>query len=215
MSGLHLQKLCVNNLCSIYFTDDPTNFLPTGAPSFLDFAISKGVLGISKPIAMTSDHLPVSFEVPINILLPKEIKTRNYAKADWKKFRQIITNEIETHQNSPLASLLSPIDIDENIKCFNSFLVKASDAAIPSKNPYIFRYPDSQKIQDLKSHRNFLRKHSGCYPLLKTEVNNLNREIKRETSMLNDKLASFQIDDCSLFQFAKTTKKKFKPIPPL
>jgi Reverse transcriptase (RNA-dependent DNA polymerase) len=51
-------------------------------------------------------------------------------------------------------------------------------------------------------------------------VNNVNREIKRETSLLskhswNDKLASLQIDDCSLFQFAKTIKKKFKPISPL
>jgi hypothetical protein len=65
-----------------------------------------------------------------------------------------------------------------------------------------------------------LRKHSRIYPDLKAEVNSLNREIKIKTALQNQfswngRLASAEVEDLSLFQLAKTVKKKFKPILPL
>jgi exonuclease III len=48
-NGMNLRKICEDNVCEIHFTDKPTIDPPVGPPSFLDLAISKRVIGISKP----------------------------------------------------------------------------------------------------------------------------------------------------------------------
>lgn len=82
------------------------------------------------------------------------------------------------------------------------------------------RYPTSVEIEKLKLKRNLLRRHSAYFPLNKTEINRLNREIKNKTALLNsrsfgDKLSTLSVENLSLFQFTKSIKKKHKPIPPL
>ena len=63
-------------------------------------------------------------------------------------------------------------------------------------------------------------RHVGKYLFLKSEVNRLNREIKKEIRFLNQhnwnkKLASLKTEDCSLFSFTKSIKRKRSVIPPL
>lgn len=221
--GSFLRKFCDENLCKIHFTDEPTNYPIVGSPSFLDFAVSKGVSGVSKPSVindLSSDHLPIVFDIPVHVPLPVELKVRNFAKADWRKFRQSISSSMDRLTKSPSFSLAAANDIDSSVEAFNSIVNDSSKLSIPMKKPFIFRYAHSQDIQNLKSKRNFLRKHSRRYPMLKPEVNELNRQIKRETAMLNqqswnNKLASLKTDDLSLYQFTKSLQKKFTPLPPI
>jgi Reverse transcriptase (RNA-dependent DNA polymerase) len=202
----------------------PTAFPSVGAPSLLDFVVTKGVVGVSKPIVindLSSDHNPISFEIPTTFVeMSPELKIRNFKKANWKKFRTIIVSELETCKKTASYSLHSIDDIDYHIETFISIVTEATNKAIPLKSPYVFRYPHSQLIQDLKSRRNTFRKNIDICPNLKIHVNDLNRQIRLETKKLNmfswnEKLASVKIEDSSFFQFTKSIKKKHSPVPPM
>jgi hypothetical protein len=222
-SGSHLRKICDDNLCDVSFTDKPTAIPSIGPPSFLDLVISKHVVGISKPQAvneLSSDHLPIVFELPFNMTVNKELFLSNYAKADWKKFRGSFSRDIETFTECSSFSLNSQHDIDLGIVKFHELINKASKVSIPRKKRFIYRYAFSQKIKNLISERNFFRRHVSRYPNLKSEVNELNRQIKNEIKVFtqfnwNDKLATLDTNDNSLYRFAKIFKRKNSAIPPL
>lgn len=220
--GEDLVKICTQNLCSVNFPDEPTLYPATGDPSIVDFVLTKGVIGMSKPITInvfSSDHLPISFDFPFSVGLPAEVKIKNYSKANWKVFREKLSSSLEAHVLNGVSMENSEM-IDYQIRSLNKCLLTASSVSVPMKKPYLFRYPTSDEIEILKKKRNLLRRNAQISPLNKSEINRLNREIKRKTASLNsssfgDKLATLSVENLSLFQFAKSIKKKHKPIPPL
>lgn len=219
-SGLSLLKLANENLCDLHFTDKPTTIPPRGQPSFLDIVVSKNVAGISKPVIindLSSDHVPITFEIPINVQPTRTLKIPNYAKANWKKFKAKISSDIV---KLPILQPKSINEIDANISIFNEIVNKASRDSIPLKRPYEFRYKLSQNVQELIRDRNFIRRHIARYPILKSEFNRLNRDLKKEINLMNqanwnDKLSSLKTEDCSLYALAKSIKRKRVSIPPL
>lgn len=67
--GIELEKLCSHNLFVVNSPNDPTLYPARGLPSIVDLALSKGIYRISNPISLnelSSDHLPISFEIPSN-----------------------------------------------------------------------------------------------------------------------------------------------------
>ena len=169
---------------------------------------------------MSSDHLPVIFELPIVIPLNSKILVRNFAKANWKKFRNSVKNNVLDLLPPVNSFLATSNEIDRSIETFSQILHDSADISIPLRKPYRFRYKFSQKVKDLISERNFLRKHSRRYPALKAEVNDLNRKIKLEISLdskfnWHDKMASLNSTDLSLFKMAKSFKRKNCFTPPL
>lgn len=143
----------------------------------------------------------------------------DFKKANWKKLNSKVSIDLGILEanNFPLNS---QEEINQLIENISKILTSAANDCIPLKKPHKFRYPDSQEINNLKLIRNRLRKSSIKSPSLKNAVNNLNRQIKTlsaqlRTESFNHKLASLDKNDLSLFMFAKTLKKKFKPIPPL
>lgn len=222
--GSDLETICNAYGCDISYPDSPTLY-PNGRgdPSIVDFAISKGVVGIQKPVVIddfSSDHMPICLVLPFNVAFPREAKIPNYAKANWEKFQSIVDNEVQSLTREPHFSLSSPQGIDNSIESFTKLVLSAADRSIPLKKPNVFRYPNSVEIRDLKTQRNALRRASKTNPQLKKAVNSLNKQIKTLTSKLNSdgfakKLGKLNCRDYSLYQFAKTIKRKFKPIPPL
>lgn len=229
-SGANLLRLCDERLCEIKFTNKPTTIPPIGPPSFLDLVVSKNVTGIKRPETLnqlSSDHFPITFQIPINIPVEESMKLPNYAKANWKKFREQLSSETKSITKSPKFSLHSQINIDENILALEGIIKKATKDSVPLKKPYQFRYVFSQKVKEVINDRNFIRrqivyyqKNSVQYTALKAEFNRLNREVKREIVLLNqhnwnEKLATLKTDDCSLYAMAKSLKRKRSGIPPL
>lgn len=218
--GIFLSKLAHNHLCKIISTDSPTTFPAVGDPSFLDFVIAKGTPSVVEAFSineLSSDHIPVVFEIFSNVDMPRKAKVSNYKKASWKLFRQVVADECKKLDTE---SLDTRDEIDKNIQIFNEILHQASEKAIPLKTPFVFRYPFSQTLKDLTRKRNAIRNSIKKFPRLKPEVNKLNRLIRREIETLNresfnDKLSKLNVEDLSLFKFAKIIKKKAKPIPPL
>ena len=221
--GTDLNNLCKRHNCSINFPDVPTlHPQGKGDKSIVDFVVSKGVLGISKPelaIFGSSDHLPIAFQLPCYISLPPEVKIKDYAKTDWNIFQESFSSQFETEIDDDIP-LNSRAEIDSQINSLSRILLTAARTAIPLKTPSTFRYPTSQEIEDLKKSRNTLRRSLHNEPALKQELNRLNKKIRRLTASLSyenfsNKLATLSVQDLSLFEMAKNLKKKHKPIAPL
>ena len=132
---------------------------------------------------LSSDHFPITFEIPFNVACDQIPKVLNYAKADWKKFRGKVSGNLNLVHDD--ISFLTPTDIDQNILDLNNIIKKATENSIPLKKKYEFRYQFSHKIQSIIRERNFFRKHSLRYPVLKKEINKLNRLLKKEISSHN------------------------------
>jgi hypothetical protein len=224
--GKFLDKLSEENSCQISFSEE-TTFFPGGSRqlSLLDFVVSKGVVGVSKPIAfddLRSDHVPIGFEIPTSSAdLPDDIKVKNFSKANWKLFRQRLASS-ELIKRSLL--IRSTRDIDEKIDYFVSTVNDALREAVPLKRPQTFRHPFSSRIDHLRKKRNAVRKLIRKFPqqiIYSHHLNDLNREIRFETEFLKQQkfqkyVASLNVDDGSLFRAASNAVKKRGPaIQPL
>jgi hypothetical protein len=224
--GKFLDRHCENNLCKVGFSEETTFFPGAGRKlSLLDFVVSKGVVGISKPIVindLSADHVPISFEIPTSSAdFPDDLKTRNFAKANWKLFRQKLASLEVTKRSLQIRSIH---DIDENVNVFVSTVKHAIEEAIPLKRPHTFRYPFSRRIDHLRKRKNAMRDlvrkfpHQTIYSYL---VNDLKREIRFETQFLKEQhhqknVSSLNVDDGSLFRAASNAVRKRGPeIQPL
>ena len=221
--GRDLLKICAKNFCEIQFSDEATAFPAIGDPSILDFAVTKGVEGVSKPIVindLSSDHVPIDFEIPTSSLdFPEEIRIKTFAKGNWNLFRKLITSDLETFKKSH-PSIDSPLEIDESIEIFTAVINNAVSKSIPTKIPRNFRYPHSRHIEVLKKRRNAYRQLSKRFRNAKYYMRDLNREIHLETKILrqqswNKFVASLNVKDLSIFRVTKSIKKKHAPVPPL
>lgn len=139
--GEDLFKFCSQHSCSVNFPDEPTLFPAIGAPSIVDFVITKGVFGLSKPKSnniFTSDHLPITFDFPFDISFPQELKVKNFNKANWKIFREKFSSSLEAHNLLNL-SFDNLMNIDLHIDALNKILVSASEASVPLIKPFAFK----------------------------------------------------------------------------
>jgi hypothetical protein len=218
--GRRLRQICNDNLCNVGFTDHPTMIPSRGKLSFLDLVISKGVTGLVKPKALnelSSDHFPISFEISSNLSPLADELVPNYAKANWKFFRIKLTKDLEPLQPMTLSS---PSDIDLAVSKFTNIVKEASGESIPSTKRFQYRHKFSPQVHALIKDRNFVRRHIKRFPHLRSEVNRLNREIRLAVAISNrfewnDKLASLDVKDNSLFTFARNLKRKKSGLPPL
>lgn len=221
--GIDLFNLCSKSNFEIHGPNGPTLIPSRGNPSAVDLVICKSILGLDNPMvdnSLSSDHCPIQFRIPINPTR-NDIRIFNYSKADWKMFREILTDKVRV-LNKDLPCLNSSQLVDDCISQFVTGIHEAMDRAIPKKLPYKYKYPYSKTLHILTKERNFYRNkflRTGN-PSFKSAKNQLDRLIKLETVKLNhksfnDKIASLDTKDLSLYQFAKYFKCKSSGIPPL
>lgn len=203
----------------------PTYFPPQAnrsLPSTIDIAITNGRIeakNVHTENALSSDHLPVLFEVDSRInqkpILPT---TRCYAKANWKEFKLAIDNKIDLAN----CILQSKIGIDNAIRDFVTCLQEAENIAVPLQyNSSRLRRLDPDIIS-LISLRNYMRRqaqrnHSSDS---KKQVNLLNRKIKvlvanSKNEAWNNKLLNIPRNSKSLWKVTKIVSNNLNKIPPL
>lgn len=222
--GSDLVKLCDSRLFSIHGPDSPTLIPSRGNPSTVDFVLSKAMAGVSDPLSindLSSDHLPLTFNVPFNFSIPEDCRIFNYAKANWKKFRQVIQSSLVPLQVN-FYTLVDENSIDRCIKSLNNSICSAIEYSVPKKLPYRHRYPYSPEIHNLTKSRNFYRRKfkETLDSAYRSVANQLSRLIKSQTALLNqntfdDKIAELDPLDNSLFKFSKQLKNRKSNIPPL
>lgn len=134
--GIQLLKMCNHNSFNIHGPNGHTLFPTKGAPSIVDFVISKNINGISSPRVvneLSSDHIPINFQIPNNITLSKSNQMFNFNKANWKQFRLSINTQILLNNITNLP-INSKTTINNTLNCITDIIGKASNVSILKKN---------------------------------------------------------------------------------
>lgn len=222
--GLDLFKLSQTKNFVIHPPDGPT-LIPVngGQPSIVDFVLSRDVLGVSNPVVfndLSSDHLPISFEILSSQVLDENLPY-NYKKANWRKFSNILSfRSCQTDRNFP--ELNSRDLIDKCVEELTDNFKSAISVSVPKRKINPLKNPYSEEIKVLISTRNRYRNifKSTRDPHFKSAMNQMNRMIRRKTAEENRlrfeaELAALDVSDHSLFRKTKMLKKKKGAVPPL
>lgn len=183
LKGTDIFNLCSKNNFFIHSPDGPTIIPPVGEPSALDFVISKAIRGVTDPIVindLSSDHFPLSFSIPFDTSVLKNLEIFNFRKADWKKFKsKLIFSSFELNEKFPV--LNTPQLIEDCISKLEETVHKAMKESILKKLPYKFRYPYSDEVHRLTKERNyyrnqFLKSGNPAFRSLKKQLDQLIRQ---------------------------------------
>lgn len=226
-------QILYNRLSSMSFTinfpPSPTYFPPQSnrtLPSTIDVVLTNGykeVVNIRTVNELSSDHVPVLFEVELNGKSnpPLPCSKRCYSKADWCKFKDIIQNHIDLRFIGN--RLNSKDDIDDVLASFNKCIKDAEDASIPMEIQSRLKSsaPDPT-VSRLISVRNYKRRQwqRTRLPYLKNEVNSLSRLIRKHIDMVknvewHNRLSKIPPKSNQLWKVTKLLKNKSRRFPPL
>ena len=180
--------------------------------------------GIIDPLTMnelSSDHLSIAFVIPYYTKIPEEYPIFHFAKANWKKLRQLLELTAFDLQQE-FKTLNSTEEIDECTILINSHINNAIEKSVPKKKNLITRYKFSAEILNLTKNRNFYRRKfkETLDPAFKSISNQLSRMIKSRISLMNQdsfnsKIVNLDPLDNSLYRFSKSLKMKKSHVPPL
>ena len=211
---------------AIYFPPSPTRIPLSGRqlPSTLDVVLSNGlheIENLSTRNELSSDHLPVLFEVKADSC--REIPDHfiyDYKSADWNQFKLILDSRVDL--DFSLDRIVNESQIDTMVDTFTAALMEARSAAIPKVRPFRYSLILTPEIKSLITWKNTLRRIAQ-----RTHNRNDIRRFEAANSMVRDaceglnndsfgrKLASFQPNHKSLFNFTKMIKNKKRSVPPL
>lgn len=157
--------------------------VPTRAgdrPSTIDIILSKNVTNICTPVAipsLSSDHNPVISIISKTIPVRPPLRVYQYNKANWKKFRVLIDEQITANQR-----LQTTKDIDTAIEKLTSTIHKSAAMSIPetSIKPRYFNIPADLKNK-IKT-KNYFRRQFQRFRTndLRHIYVNLSKEIQLE-----------------------------------
>ncbi|GFU30561.1 RNA-directed DNA polymerase from mobile element jockey [Trichonephila clavipes] len=156
----------------------PTYYAARGTCSILDIAFAKNLIleDINSINDLSSDHNPVLIDLALNNSLPKNLRTLK--STNWIKFQEIVFNSI------PGNPVIDTNNIDNAINNFTGMITSAISATTVTKviNTPHLRLP--HHIRELIKIKNRFRKQCQLTrnPLLKREVNSLQRQIKTQIS---------------------------------
>ena len=130
VNGTSLKNYIKNRDYSLLYPDQHT-FYPSNhrnKPSTLDLALIKNTSNVKIEVVndLDSDHLPIIIDLNAKIKLNKPKTFYNYAKADWKKFRNYLT---ENHNMN--TKLSEKREIDKAINNLINNIQQACKIAIP------------------------------------------------------------------------------------
>jgi len=192
-------------------------------PSTIDIAISNGqnfINNIHTINALSSNHLPVFFEIEYSATLHVSVNTKRcYFKANWPIFKKAVEEKIDLNH---VANLPSKTMIDAAIVDLAQSIKDAENLAIPLEEIRPKAFIIDPAILNLISIRNCLRRQAQrCQsPSIKSRVNQLNRTIALNVRLLKNevwqqKLSKVPEDSKQLWKITKILTNKCNLIPPL
>lgn len=220
---------------SNYIIDNPptpTYFSHQANPSTLDIILTNNQHQFSPLQAhqeLSSDHLPVTFQIYLNgnTTPTNEALHWRYDKADWKKYKDFIGQNIDLRFYSNPQNLNSKIKIDEAIEKLTNLMLAGEKASVPQMST---RHNDtndlefSDHLKQLVQLRNTSRRRWQRTRLaeFKLEVNRLNVIIHKEIQELRNKRWDNTLKDITpmnnnqkLWNISKILRKKSKGLPTL
>ncbi|GFU08258.1 probable RNA-directed DNA polymerase from transposon X-element [Trichonephila clavipes] len=216
-SGQLIKNLIDNTDTDIVAPNTPTRFGYNSA-STIDFALTRNLYWVSDIVSspeLSSDHNPIilNFQTSIQFNFP----TRNVS-TNWERFRFHLA---DTPTFQPITAH-SGEEIDEQVSTLTNQILTAYDNSSKQIHPNNNYYIDND-LRTLFKTRNRARKiyqYSRNPADKKTTLNRIQNKIKRKIQAVTqkqweDKLASLDTVDGSLWSTTKGFKKKRSPISAL
>jgi hypothetical protein len=193
-------------------------------PSTLDIVLTNGqhdLENIHVKTELSSDHLPVMFEVATNI--HRELPDHfifNYREADWNNFHAHLDANLNLEFS--LDRIENESQVENMIKKFTDTVMNARLSTIPLVRPYRHSLPLTPEIKSAITYKNTLRriaqrsKNSEDITLFNF-FNNLVRNSCEELSheSFGKKLGSLRPGHNSFWNFTKLIKNKCRRVPAL
>lgn len=200
---------------------------PNKIPSTIDLVLTNGLHATEnfQNLTLNSDHTPVYFEINVDdrILKNESLFHRAYFKADWEKFRRIITYDLRSLELQ-LSDIISPTQIDNLISRLTESMLKAQNISVPlvRKDKYFIELTPDIK-EDIKIRNIYTKRWQRTRnPDTKRFVNIINASIKQRILELRNINWSHKLQSLShpenrnqLWKTAKFLKNKNQTIPPL
>lgn len=212
---------------TVHYPDTPT-FLShgRGRPSTLDLVLSNNILNMTKPVTLnelSSDHLPVSFEVTLTEFTEEQINTfRCYSRDNWITFQRVMNAKINL-TDPRICNINTENEVDAALTHLKNAITEAEAAAVPVAvyQPYeVARISDeTQQLIRLRNcrRRQWMRTRD---PILKEIVSSLNERIRYDCtrtrfSKFQSTLLSLERGDNKIWRITKALKNHCKYSPPL
>lgn len=208
----------------INFPSSPTYF-PTQRlrtiPSTIDIVLSNGlntINNLKSEQALSSDHLPISFEIDHNTNTEAIKKVPCFSKTNWTQFKRHLIESVCLVNND-----LSTSDkIDLSIDAFVSKIKNALDESVPLIDVRTNDIVIPSNIKSLITLRNHLRRQwqRSRDSSLKETVKFLNKNISHsiqevKNEKFNKRLEAFTLGSKQFWKATKLLKNQTKIIPPL
>jgi hypothetical protein len=211
---------------AVHFPPTPTRIPsnPRQRPSTLDLVLTNGfhdIFDISTKTALSSDHLPVLFEVELDVR--REVPEHfifDYRNADWTLFRREMDSRIDL--NFSLDSVESEADVNSMVQTFTEAILEARSSAIPLIRPNRHHITLTPQIKSVIAQKNGRRRawqnhHNGEDKREYEILNNLVQDmcVGLQNISFGNKLRALRPGHRSFWGFTKIIKKKFRGIPAL
>lgn len=214
----------------VKFPNSPTHYNHNSKyGSTLDIALTNcpQFLGNLKSVQdLSSDHLPVHFQLNSN---PQNYNVNcrlNYSAANWKLYKTILNCNLNLSSDSKIRNIQSYNDIDEQISYLNNIILTAKDKCVPffrpTSNNIEFQIPEPTKM--LIRLRNTRRRQFQRTrdPFLKTIVNELHKRISAEFQILKNNRWTKLLENIEndrntnkMWAISKNLRLRSRQIPPL
>ena len=153
--GRQLFQTALDLNASILIPEAPTR-VTQGVATYLDLCVVKGEAGnccIQTGDHFYSDHLPIVATINLRPyeLPPREVYV--YSKADWKKFRSCLDEQLAISSIGDTRDSLDKAAIN-----ITTAIQKAAELALPKKVLGERKAKSSEKLKELKKTRNKARK---------------------------------------------------------
>ncbi|GFR11228.1 putative RNA-directed DNA polymerase from transposon X-element [Trichonephila clavata] len=186
-------------------------------PSVIDIGLSCGLntITVESRYELTSDHNPVHFVINFNFHISHLLNCKTIT--NWNKFQDILSTTIA---GNPTINNTEEIEEAINSLNYNIHTAINQSSKFKSMKQDFTLVPCSTKIKIRgKNHLRKLWQHTR-YPPLRTELNRLQRDIKRNLLIIkqrewDDALVECNNSDNSLHKLIARAKKKPITYPPL
>lgn len=215
-SGKTLFDLQQNGQFLVYNTVDHTHYPHSGqTPSTIDLLLTNSSIRfnlVTHHDLFLSDHAPIICTTNSNVYHTQQ-KIFNYAKANWKQYRRIITEKI-----TELPTPNTATDIDIAFEKFAALIQSTKISCVPVKSSKIYS-PISDNTKHIIKIKNAVkRRWQRCTvgyekQHLKGELNKLQKlidlNIRREfNASISKQISSFSRGSRSMWQLTKRMRGK-------
>lgn len=198
----------------------PTYYSAAGVGSTLDIVITNlgdNCANFNTITDLSSDHLPVVFEVNHEINQRQQHRRKNYHRANWPQFQRFVEDRID--ENPVLATT---DDIDRVLQELTNTIGEAETRYIPTTTVTSkFTQLDTETKRIISLRNCIRRQHQRTQnPSRKVLYKKLNKIIQIRVEKLKNKQFSKDIKNLPSYskpfwRLAKVLKTNPKPVPPL